>query len=494
MNKYIICSYSHTLVKKLLLLVLLTFGILSGNAKTEQKTAVLNLKSTIVGMTKNSAGTIGRQMAGSEFFIGYDVSKLTTGRGYLEFDLSSIPKNAKITGVGVQLQSTGRYNDKFDGNIRLFAFGPIHEYPDILHWNNFTNLKSSASALLKTYKLQFQGAGAWLAHDDPYSFFMTYVASHFGKSRMGMGLALVNESKTLWLSSDKSVCYLQIRYEIEVPDQPDPGENPGGENTGGGNTGYNDRDFSTAKFSGPEHLRSDEEAIYSFHINYHYDNMKEWSYDPKFLIKLNNPAGYDYRSAKFKAKYFQYPVTTKIFVKGSNDRIREKQVTIFPLDYTSELCGIFLNGHNITSSDTYSGCIVKIENTTITNNAKVNIIGEEYVVIKAPFTATAGTDVTIKIGSSTLRSVTSTDIGNEIQPLEQTESLEQTVDIYPNPVTDVLYLNQKAESVQMYNTNGRLVKTARDVSQIEVNELSAGLYIVKITVNSKTTSHKVMKK
>ncbi|HCO67097.1 MAG TPA: hypothetical protein DIT04_04970 [Dysgonomonas sp.] len=485
MNKYMISSYSHTLVKKLLLLVLLTFGILSGNAKTEQKTAVLNLKSTIVGMTKNSAGTIGRQMAGSEFFIGYDVSKLSWGRGYLEFDLSSIPKNAKIKGVGVQLTSASRYNDNFDGNVRLFAFGPIHEYPDMMHWDNFSTTKNNASTLLKNQKFQSQADCPFLATNVQSSFFMTYVASHFGKDRMGIGLALVNESKTMWLSSSQRECYLQILYEIEVPDQPDPGENPGGENPGGEDTEIDDKNFYKAKFSGPLHLRSGEEAIYSFHIDRKYVSMKEWSYDTRYFTKLPNPAGYDKRSALFKAKSVQNPLTAKIYVRGYNGELRQKEISIYPEGYCYTN---YIKGKKITSSDTYSGCIVEIENTTLTNNVKVNIIGEEYVLIKAPFTATAGTDVTIKIGSSTLRSVTSTDIENEIV------SLEQTVDIYPNPVTDVLYLNQKAESVQMYNTNGRLVKTAKNVSQIEVSDLSAGLYIVKITVNSKTTSHKVMKK
>lgn len=65
--------------------------------------------------------------------------------------------------------------------------------------------------------------------------------------------------------------------------------------------------------------------------------------------------------------------------------------------------------------------------------------------------------------------------------------LKTDFSIYPNPVKDVLYvenLNSKIETIQVYNTYGQLVKTFRlstfeDTHELKLSDLNNGLYIMR---------------
>lgn len=74
------------------------------------------------------------------------------------------------------------------------------------------------------------------------------------------------------------------------------------------------------------------------------------------------------------------------------------------------------------------------------------------------------------------------------------------ISVYPNPATDVLNVNAIASditAVQIVDLNGRQVyaKSFSNVSdaQINVNELSTGMYLVNITSGDKTITKKFMK-
>ncbi|PXV67381.1 putative secreted protein (Por secretion system target), partial [Dysgonomonas alginatilytica] len=78
------------------------------------------------------------------------------------------------------------------------------------------------------------------------------------------------------------------------------------------------------------------------------------------------------------------------------------------------------------------------------------------------------------------------------------ETLEDSpVSIYPNPVSDNLYLNSdKAVSeVQIYSTNGKMVfKQANVGSSINVGHLAGGTYVLKLQIEGKIYTHKMIKK
>ena len=73
---------------------------------------------------------------------------------------------------------------------------------------------------------------------------------------------------------------------------------------------------------------------------------------------------------------------------------------------------------------------------------------------------------------------------------------ENAVNVYPNPVKDVLNINAKGDyNYQLISTDGKIVKNGnQSESAINVQNLPTGMYIMKITQDGKTSSHKVIKK
>lgn len=75
-------------------------------------------------------------------------------------------------------------------------------------------------------------------------------------------------------------------------------------------------------------------------------------------------------------------------------------------------------------------------------------------------------------------------------------NLENAVNVYPNPVKDVLNIDAKGDyNYQLISTDGKIVKDGNQSdSAINVQNLPTGMYIMKITKGGKISSHKVIKK
>ena len=73
---------------------------------------------------------------------------------------------------------------------------------------------------------------------------------------------------------------------------------------------------------------------------------------------------------------------------------------------------------------------------------------------------------------------------------------ENAVNVYPNPVKDILNIDAKGDyNYQLISTEGKVVKDGNQSdSVINVQNLPTGMYIMKITKDGKTSSHKVLKK
>ena len=73
---------------------------------------------------------------------------------------------------------------------------------------------------------------------------------------------------------------------------------------------------------------------------------------------------------------------------------------------------------------------------------------------------------------------------------------ENAVNVYPNPVKDILNIDAKGDyNYQLISTDGKVVKDGNQSdSVINVQNLPTGMYIMKITKDGKTSSHKVLKK
>ncbi len=73
------------------------------------------------------------------------------------------------------------------------------------------------------------------------------------------------------------------------------------------------------------------------------------------------------------------------------------------------------------------------------------------------------------------------------------------IQIYPNPVKDVLNLksNSKIEKIELFDANGKKVQSGKpntNDAEINMNHLPAGIYIIQTTVDGKVDSQKVVKK
>lgn len=83
-----------------------------------------------------------------------------------------------------------------------------------------------------------------------------------------------------------------------------------------------------------------------------------------------------------------------------------------------------------------------------------------------------------------------------IEHAASVDDLSQLIKIYPNPVTDQLFIIGLEESylIEIVDTNGRIIKSIDDfnANQIGVTDIEAGMYFVRLTNDSRTEVHKII--
>lgn len=71
-------------------------------------------------------------------------------------------------------------------------------------------------------------------------------------------------------------------------------------------------------------------------------------------------------------------------------------------------------------------------------------------------------------------------------------NMTKDVFIYPNPTSNTLYVvNQKANTVEIYNLTGQVIATFNNQNVINVSNLSQGTYFVKVITDSKVITEKI---
>lgn len=78
--------------------------------------------------------------------------------------------------------------------------------------------------------------------------------------------------------------------------------------------------------------------------------------------------------------------------------------------------------------------------------------------------------------------------------LAVTAQKQKTLHIYPNPVTNVLYISEPVDKATVYDMAGRLVSEHDNISQISVGTLQTGWYLLKTTTGSKEQNFKFIVK
>lgn len=80
--------------------------------------------------------------------------------------------------------------------------------------------------------------------------------------------------------------------------------------------------------------------------------------------------------------------------------------------------------------------------------------------------------------------------------LSNTHFTKLEVSVYPNPASDVIFINtQKEATVALHDISGRLIKTQNyATSGISISDLNKGIYMLEITIDGITTVKKIIKK
>ncbi len=88
--------------------------------------------------------------------------------------------------------------------------------------------------------------------------------------------------------------------------------------------------------------------------------------------------------------------------------------------------------------------------------------------------------------------------GNQAPALTTGTFEAEKASLYPNPASDVFTINIAASKVEIYSVTGQLVKAFADkaaFTMYDVNDLSAGMYLVKVTdVNNRQSTTKLIRK
>jgi hypothetical protein len=134
-----------------------------------------------------------------------------------------------------------------------------------------------------------------------------------------------------------------------------------------------------------------------------------------------------------------------------------------------------------------TGGLVDVSGGTITvtpavGTAKAAKAAIDAYVTSGQLTAEGGDEpATIEMDADSVIMITSsTTVG--IAPKRATQS---TIGVYPNPATDVVYLNNRIADVEIYSITGQVVLRQKNVSQVNVEGLNPGYYMVKAKSDNK---------
>ena len=79
--------------------------------------------------------------------------------------------------------------------------------------------------------------------------------------------------------------------------------------------------------------------------------------------------------------------------------------------------------------------------------------------------------------------------------LSTDDNVKNTLAIYPNPVRNTLYITseQPLETLKLYDLSGRLVIEAQQADELDVRDLSTGIYLLQIASDNKMQTFKIIK-
>ena len=280
-------------MKKLLLLsVFLSLGIVYCFGQTTKR---LYPKSSFVGITKHTE-TYKVQAINSttkSFYLGHNTKETayTYGRGYLEFDLKDIPKDAIINSVSLQLTSEIAFDSNYNGKITLRQTS-MKIFAEEFEWISLGNGPEIA-----TFDIGKEGDGKEISNE-----YLKRLVSEYKGKQIYLSLNHTDQTKIIRLLGSQQDLFLDVTYSNsneETPSLPSVEK----------------------ELSGPQSIYVGDFVMYKYSelvdpsIGYYLN----WSYDfqymePTYINKLG--------IRSFQAKYFTEKDLDKDFIETEITAVR----------------------------------------------------------------------------------------------------------------------------------------------------------------------------
>ncbi len=236
--------------------------------------------------------------------------------------------------------------------------------------------------------------------------------------------------------------------------------------------------YSNSGLNASEIQRNTDNEIYLNIENYNY------------LAKIDNPNSYSLSSVNINS----------IYLNGKNTRMGLPQ--LIPL-HTGCVSDILL-----TTPETNNNYVYHAGNTITTQtNYSIN---NKNIIMKAgeSINLLPGTDIVSDNYVAIIEDCIAAKPSRESQSKTQVklfytlddkaESVDNSINIYPNPTSDVLNISSKngleMKEIEITDLSGRIVRTLNNATTINVSDLSAGTYLIDITTNEGKASSKFVKK
>ncbi len=154
-------------------------------------------------------------------------------------------------------------------------------------------------------------------------------------------------------------------------------------------------------------------------------------------------------------------------------------------------------GYNTTTGQPYWRFTGLTGSTTINQSASIawvpNLVPFEVDFVSVS-SATTNTLSTSRVFDNLIVTATSADT---LLSVEEVVSIENAVSIYPNPIENSFQIQTNGfvvNSANIFDINGRKIKSFQNTSNFDISELPSGIYFVEISNDEMKTTQKIIKK
>lgn len=231
-------------------------AILLCNTMFAQTTVKIYPVQSFVGISKKD-NTYTKQSIDKEpkqFFIGYNSSNKTYGRGYLEFNLTGLPTNATINSARLQITSVIAWDTNFNGKFKVFTCPKSQDANDFT-WNA---LVGNTAGEIGTFNFSKEGDGGYISNDP----LKVITKNAIGKS-LYLSLNQSDESKITRFTGNPLDLYLEVTYTTQGTSPSEPPAN-------------------NEKISGPKEVFVGAEVGYYAIADKDLDRI-QWDYDGNYF-------------------------------------------------------------------------------------------------------------------------------------------------------------------------------------------------------------------